>query len=66
MSAGKDEAFLAEDMAGLRQLLKLTLKYEPPERPTAEEVLQLGWLRKLVEKLNEQQLGGIEQGLESI
>lgn len=35
------------DKAGLRQLLEACFKYETRERITAEEILQLDWIKKL-------------------
>lgn len=37
----------AEDVLGLRTLLESCLRYDPAERATAEDVLELAWIQKL-------------------
>ena len=46
--AAKEAEQLGEqDIAGLWELLEWCLRFEPDERATAEDILELGWIRKL-------------------
>lgn len=38
----------AEDAAGLQKLLASALRYEPSERPTAEEIVKSDWIQQLL------------------
>ena len=46
-AAKEGEQLGEEDLAGLQELLECCFRYKPEERVTAEEILKLGWVRKL-------------------
>ena len=46
-SASEAERLSAEDKAGIRQLLKACFEYKTQDRITAEEILELDWIKKL-------------------
>jgi hypothetical protein len=48
---GEDaENLSTEDLAGLYELLSACLRYSPSESPTMKEVLELPWMRRLLQE----------------
>ncbi|KAL8748088.1 MAG: hypothetical protein Q9190_000116 [Brigantiaea leucoxantha] len=45
------EKLSEEDVIGLEQLLRMCLRYDPSERATAEDVLNMDWIRKIQKSL---------------
>ncbi|KAI9703361.1 MAG: hypothetical protein M1836_007929 [Candelina mexicana] len=46
-AAKEAEQLSEEDLAGLQQLMERCLRYKPEDRATAEDILNLEWIRKL-------------------
>ncbi|KAI9746944.1 MAG: hypothetical protein M1835_002312, partial [Candelina submexicana] len=46
-AAREAEHLSEEDLAGLQQLKELCLRYKPEDRATAEDILNLKWIRRL-------------------
>lgn len=49
------EQLTVNDLAGLKNLLALTLDYEPSERATADEIVKLDWVQQLLRELESKQ-----------
>lgn len=46
-AAREAEQLGEEDLAGLQQLLERCLRYKPDDRATAQEILELDWIKKI-------------------